>query len=155
MFGRLTALLNLKRVRKDQALVMLQRKKREVEEAEVKLLEAAAAVKKSALEIPAKEDAAYDVVMRKTVGMEAIDAVKGKILEIAQEHAVLVNAEERAAHVLARARKELEEATQTYRLREREEAKYIELTDSVKKQIKAEAEYKEEIEIEDTLVMRH
>jgi len=119
------------------------------------LKEATEMVRQSAMTIPAREDAVYNEIMRHTVGMNAIDVVKGKILDIAMEHLELVNAEERATHVLVKANKELEEATSVYQISIKNEEKYIELTDNEKKQVAAAVEYREGLEVEDMIVMRY
>lgn len=154
MKNPLTILLRVKELREEQAFRTLTARRRLLAEAEAELAQAEAIVAASAATLRAREDAIYEEILRKVVDLNAVEDTKGKVLLLEKEHGLLLDARERAAHVVRRRKDELAAAVKHHRQCQKNKDKYIIITDEISHVLLAEATLKEETEVEDTFSTR-
>ena len=149
MSGELATLLRVKRLKEDRALQEAKAKREAALCAAEEADRARKIVEDSAATLPSREDAIYREILGKVVKLDAIEITKGRVVRLEKEHGKLVDAQDRAVHVQAKAEAEREEAIQLHRGAVRTRDKYVLLTDREREDIAAAAEYREEMEVED------
>jgi hypothetical protein len=154
MIGQLKVLLRVKQLKEEQAFRAMTAKRQEVSEALAAVEAAKVRVRESAATLPAREEAIYREILRRVVDLPTIDNTKGKVLALETEHAKLVDARERAAHVHARLEKELEDAVRAYRQCVKNRDKYVVLSEQLGAELQAQIDYREESETEDIFSTR-
>ena len=149
MIKQMRILLRVKELKQDQAFRAMQVKRGRVEAAREATRRAREIVAESARTYRAREDAIFDAVMGRVIDREAIDGTHAAVVQLEKDHTALKDAVERAIHVEHRLEKELEEAVALYRAAVKVRDKYLFLTDDMQQKADAEADGKEEEEIED------
>lgn len=149
MIGQLKTLLKVKSLKEDQALREANAKREAVRKAAEATERARASVRESERTLRDREDAIYNRILGKVVGLDAIDETKGRVIQLEKDHGALVDVQERAIHVEARTQTELEAAKEQHRKAVRDRDKYILLTEDAAKVLAAQDLYKEESEIEE------
>jgi hypothetical protein len=149
MIGQMNTLLRLKTMKEEQALRTLQAKRRQVADGEAAVATANARVAESAATLPTREDAIYAGILGRVVNLGDLDDTRGAVVDLEKGHARLADAAERAAHVLHRLNGELDTAVGTHRAAVRVRDKYTILRDDLREQADAEANAREEGEIEE------
>ena len=150
MMPQIKTLLRLKEMKHDKALREMQGKRAELEDARLARQEAKAKFEESLATYARREDAIYAQVIGKVIDMDAVDAAHGRVVQLDKAHARLNDALERALHVEARLEQELQEATDAFHAALRVRDKFALLERDVRETEEAVAEYKEEVEVEDT-----
>ncbi len=149
MIAQFKIIGEVKKLREDKALRVLDAARKEIEKAIVR----AEALEKEAAEsektLPAREQAIYDEVLNKIVEMSAIDETKNKVLRLLEEHQALLDKRDRAQDHVRRCEAKVEEARAELRKRQAEVEKIETLTDDLAHQAEIEAVAAEEAEIED------
>jgi hypothetical protein len=154
MIGQLKVLLRIKQLKQEQAFRAMNVKRQQVGEALAAIETAQARERESAATLPVREDAIYSEIMHHVIDVPVIDETKARVVALEKEHARLVDAVERAVHVHARLEKELQDAVKIYRKTVKDGDKYLILTDEVGAAIGAQAERREEAEVEDIVNRR-
>ena len=154
MIKQMTTLLRVKQLKEEQAFRAVNAKRAQVAAAKTELEAARRLVAESAATLPMRENAIWAEIMLKVIDLGDVDTVKGRVVALEREHEKLVNAAERAAHVLARLETELSEAVEAHRQAMKNRDKYVELTDQMKTEHAALVEFKEEAEVEDLFSTR-
>lgn len=149
MIGQMQVLLRLKTMKEEQALRALQAKRRQVAEGEAAEARARAVVAASAATLAAREDAIYDTILGRVVDLAGLDDTRGAMVQLEKGHARLTDAVERAAHTLHRLKGELDGVAQSHRAATRVRDKYTLLRDDLRDAAWAEAEAREENEVEE------
>jgi len=154
MIGQLSVLLRVKQLKEEQAFRAMNAKRQQVAEALAAVEAARSRMQESAATLPAREDAIYDEILQRVVGLTAIDEVKARVVALEKEHTKLVDAYERAAHIHAKLAEELQAAVQAYRKTVKDRDKYVILTDQLRAEHEAQLAQREETEIEDIFSTR-
>lgn len=149
MIRQMRTLLRVKELKHDQALRAMQVKRQQVEAARAATARASAAVDESAATYAAREDAIYADILGQIIDQGDVDETHGRVVQLEKDHAALVDALERAKHVEARLQGELDAATAAYFQALKIRDKFSLITDDMQQTADAEAEQKEEVEIED------
>ncbi len=149
MMAQVRTLLRVKELKLEQAERAMMAKRQEVEEARGRTREAEAAVAESVRTYAAREDAIYQPILGEVIDLGDVDETNGKVVQLGKDHATLEDALERARHVEARLEEELQAATGRYNLALRSRDKFTLITDELAQAAMAEAEQREEVEIED------
>lgn len=149
MIGQMKTLLRVKDLKQEQAFRELQKKRAQVAAAEAARAEAEAEVAESARTFASREDAIFGTILGKVVDLGAIDETHGRVGELRSGHTRLEDGRERALHVEARVRSEMEAAGATYRAAVKVRDKYTVITDDLVSAHTAAVDYREEVEIED------
>ncbi len=154
MIAQITVLLRVKQLKEEQAFRTMNAKRQQVAEAKAVVDAARIRMEKSAATLPAREDAIYEEILRRVVGLTAIDEAKARVVTLEKEHARLVDAHERAVHIHAKLDQELQAAVQAYRKTLKDRDKYVILTDELRAEHNAQLSQREETEIEDIFSTR-
>ncbi|MBR0988364.1 type III secretion system stalk subunit SctO [Bradyrhizobium liaoningense] len=154
MIEQLKLLLRLKELKQDRALRAVNTKRIEASAALTELGRAQSHVSDSERTLPEREDAIYEPIIGRVIGHDEIEETKGRLWQLESQHARLVDASERAVHVHARLERQLKDAVAAHRQSMKERDKYSMLTDTVRDQVRSEATYRDEIEIEDMFSSR-
>ncbi len=154
MIKQMNTLLRVKQLKEQQAFRLVNTKRAQVAEATRELEAARERVAESAATLPAREAAIWAEIMRRIIDLGEIEMTKGRVLALEREHGKLVDAVERAAHVLARLENELKEAVAAHRLTIKNRDKYVILTDEMKAEAAAAVDHREESEVEDLFSTR-
>jgi hypothetical protein len=154
MIGQMTVLLRLKTIKEEQALRVLRAKRRQVAEGEAALEQARQAVDASARTLDAREDAIYESILGQVVDLGALDDTRGAALALAQAHSRLADASNRAAYNLERLTGECAAAAERHRAATRVRDKYAILRDDLGARADAEAQAREENEVEELFCRR-
>jgi hypothetical protein len=154
MIGQLSVLLRVKQLKEEQAFRAMNAKRQQVAEALAAVDAARIRMDYSASTLPAREDAIYDEILQRVVGLTAIDEAKARVVALEKEHAKLVDAHERAAHIHAKLVEELQVVVQAYRKTVKDRDKYVILTDELRAEHNAQLSQREETEIEDIFSTR-
>lgn len=149
MIRAITALHRIKLNKREQALKTLQLKRQQKREAEANLLRAREAVIESKRTLPARIDAVYEPVYGTICDQGDLDDLRGQVVQLEAEHQLLVDAEARAAHIDQRLAGEVAQAIEAYAQADRIQEKYAVLKADMLAEIAAEAEAKEDAEVED------
>jgi hypothetical protein len=154
MIGQLKVLLRIKELKEEQAFRVVHVKRREVADAASAIEIARENMRENVATLPSREDAIYLGIIGRVVGYDKIEEAKNEMVVLEREHAKLVDAVERAAHVHARLEKELTGAVEAHRKTTRDRDKYLVLIDEVGSEFRAQAAHREEAEIEDIFSTR-
>jgi hypothetical protein len=149
MIGQLKVLLRVKQLKEEQAFRAVRAKRQQLAEAERKTAEARRIEDESRRSLPAREDAIYREIFGQVIDLGVLDDTRGKVLELEREHGKLVDGVERATHVEARVKTELETETQRHRKSLKERDKYVILHEEVRQELVVVADAREEGEVED------
>lgn len=149
MITQFRMLGKVKKLREDKALRALQKARTVLREAEERLAMLEVEVAQSAASLPARERALFVPVLGQTVGMPDIDVVKGKVLELHQQHHELEDRRDRARDHVKRCEQALEAARKDLRIRQQDVEKIGTVTDELVSARDADLLAREEIEIED------
>lgn len=149
MIGQMKALLRIKELKQERALSAMRAKQAQLEQARIETQEALEIAEEFRETMPEKENAIYDTVMRRVVNLDGIDDVRAKIVELQNEYNALKDDWDRALQIEKRIEGELTEAVNAYRAAVKQRDKYITITETMQAEADAEADRKEEIEIED------
>jgi phage I-like protein len=154
MIGQISVLLRVKQLKEEQAFRAMNTKRQQVAEAAAAVEAARIRKDDSAATLPAREDAIYEEILQRVVGLTAIEEAKARVVVLEKEHAKLVDAYERAVHVHAKLAEELQVAVQAYRKTVKDRDKYVILTDELRAEHDAQLAQREEVEIEDIFSTR-
>ncbi|PDT90823.1 hypothetical protein CO669_07560 [Bradyrhizobium sp. Y36] len=154
MIEQLKLLLRLKELKEDRALRAVNTKRIEVSSALAELDRAKGHVSESKRTLPEREDAIYEPIIGRIIDHDEIEETKGRLWQLENQHARLVDASDRAAHVHARLERQLKDAVIVHRQSMKERDKYSILTGTIGDELRGEATYREEIEIEDVFSSR-
>lgn len=154
MKNPLSVLLRVKELREDQAFRAVMIKRRLLVEAVAEEARAQAEVDASSATLRAREDAIYAEILRKIVDLGAVETTKGKVLLLEKQHGLLLDARDRAAHVVRRRGVELEAAVKHHRQCQKNRDKYVIITDEINLAAAELVVFKEEAEVEDTFSTR-
>ena len=154
MIAQISVLLRVKQLKEEQAFRVMNAKRQQVAEALAAVDAARIRREESAATLPAREDAIYDEILRRVVGLTAIDDAKARVVVLEKEHAKLIDAHERAAHIHAKLVQELQVAVQAYRKTVKDRDKYMILTDELRAAHDAQLSQREEAEVEDIFSTR-
>lgn len=149
MIGQMKTLLRVKDLKQDQAFRELQRARGQVAEAERARAEAQETVDVSASTLLSREDAVFATVIGRVVDLGEIDMVHGDVARIQKGHRELEDDRDRALHVEARLRTQMEACGQIYQAAVKVRDKYGMITQELVSVRLAEMEAREEIEVED------
>lgn len=149
MIGAITALHRIKSMKRDNALKALQIKRAQKREAEAALERARRSVEDSRNALPGRIDAVYAPVFGTVLDQGDLDDLRGRVLQIEAEHQQLVDSESRAAHIDHRLAGEVASAVAAYAEADKVLEKYTILRTDMLATIVAEAEAKEDAEVED------
>ncbi|MGV8938764.1 MAG: type III secretion system stalk subunit SctO [Allorhizobium sp.] len=149
MILQIKTLLRVKRLKQDQALRTLQQRRRALEEAGSAVRAAEAAVDESLASLPAREDAIFAEMLGRSVKLDEVDKTKARILVLHVEHQLLVDEQQRAVHVEARALRERDEAVIAYRDATKVSDKYTMITEDLVTLQNQAAEAREDGEVEE------
>ncbi|MCL3883307.1 YscO family type III secretion system apparatus protein [Marivita sp. GX14005] len=151
MISQVATLGRVKRLREDKALRAVQATRREVARAGDRLEAARAAVAESATTLPAREAAIYAEIMRRVVGMGAIDDAKERVQALMEAHRRLEDRATRARDHLKRCEAALEVARADHAARRAETEKIDMVADDLAQARAAEVLHAEEAEIEESV----
>ncbi len=149
MIPKLRRLLKIKDMKEQEALRLLQAKRRALSAVERELEQAVADCAESARTYPEREEAVYDQIMRRVVDQGEIDDMKGDLVKLEQAHQEFVDAVTRMRHVVERTRNEVEAAKRSHATTIRVRDKYIHLVATAVAEKTAEDDAREENEIEE------
>lgn len=149
MMAQVRTLLRVKELKLEQAERAMIAKRQELEEARTRTREAEAAVAEGLRTYAEREDAIYRPIIGEVIDLGDVDDTNGKVVQLGKDHTALEDALERARHVEARLEEELRAATERYNLALRSRDKFSLITDDLAQAARAEAEQREEVEIED------
>lgn len=149
MMGQLKVLLRVKTLKEEQALRELQAKRRQVLEGQDAVARAERSVRDSAATLEAREDAVYDGVIGRVIGLDGLDGARAAVVAIEQDHTRLTDAKERATHVLARLDRELDASAALHRAAAKVRDKYGLLLEDARERHDAAASAAEEGEVEE------
>lgn len=149
MIGQMKALLRIKELKQEQALKAMRAAKAQLERAREATQRAFEAAEAFRVTIPAREQAAYDKVLRRIVNLDGLDDVRAEIVGIEKEHTALRDEWDRARQIEARRQEERDAAGAAYRAAVRNRDKYITITETMQTEAEEEAALREETEIED------
>ena len=149
MMTKIKMLLRVKQLKEEQAFRALNLKRQQVAQGRADVERTQAAIRDSAASLPAREAAIWAEVMGRVIALTRIDDVKARVKRLEDEHQRLVDAGERARHVLARLEKELAAAAAVHREAVKTRDKYVVLRDEVVAEWRALQDFKEEAEVED------
>lgn len=136
-------------MREQEALRLVQAKRRALSEAEAERDRAIDVRDESARTYPEREQAVYDTVMGRVVAQDAVEDMKAGLVRLAESHQEFVDEVTRMEHVAARFRRELAEAREAHAAAVRAKEKYVFLHAHVRDIMLAEAEAREEGEVEE------
>ena len=154
MIGKVKTLLRVKQLKEDQAFRALTAKQAQVRQGEEDVARANQAIAESKASLPAREAAIWTRVIGRVVELADVDEVKADVKALEDAHGRLVDAGERAAHVLARLKTELAACVEAHRQATRNKDKYVVLRDEMVAEWQAEVDAKEENEVEDLFATR-
>lgn len=154
MIEQLKLLLRLKELKEDRALRAVSTKRIEVSAALAELDRAKGHVRDSERTLPEREDAIYEPIIGRVIDHDKIEETKGLLWQLENQHAKLVDASERAVHVHARLDRQLKDAVAAHRQSMKERDKYSLLTGTIGDEVRGQAAYRDEIEIEDMFSSR-
>lgn len=154
MMNQLAVLLRVKELKEEKAFRAVSAKRREVTEALSAIEAAREKERANAATLPAREEAIYRGILGRVVDFDTIDETKNQMQQLDREHAKLVDIVERAVHVHARLEKELAAAVTAHRKTVKDRDKYLTLTDEMRSELRAQAAYREETEIEEMFGLR-
>ncbi|WAJ30520.1 type III secretion system stalk subunit SctO [Antarcticirhabdus aurantiaca] len=142
-------LVRVKELKQDQAFRALQAKRSQHAAAVAATARARAAVVESAATYGAREDAIYAEVLGRVVGLDGVDDVHARVKQLERDHQILKDGVERCIHVEARLAGEVEAALATYQGAVKIRDKFVLITDELVSVAAAEADAKEENEVEE------
>jgi hypothetical protein len=154
MMDQLKVLRRIKDLREQQALRLVNAKRRETMAAEAVLSDARKTVSQSAATLPTREDAIYRPILRQVVGFDDVEEAKANVQALQTSHSKLIDNAERAEHVRKRVQKQLDEAIAAHRKAIAEQDKYTILADEVTSEWRSRMDHQAELEIEDLLISR-
>jgi hypothetical protein len=149
VIGQMKVLLRVKQLKLDQAFRAMQAKRQQLAKAQEATARAKAAVAESARTYAAREDAIYAGILGRVVDLDGVDDTHALVVELQKDHQALKDGVERAIHVEARVQGELDAAVAAYQAATRMRDKFSTITDELVAAAASEADYKEEIEVED------
>ncbi len=149
MIRKIARLLKIKDMREQEALRLVQVKRRALREAEAELDRAVEIRDESVRSYPEREQAVYDTVMGRIVAQDAVEDMKAGLVRLAETHQEVVDEVTRMEHVVARFRRELSDAREAHAAAVRAKEKYVFLHGHVRDLMLAEAEAREEGEVEE------
>jgi hypothetical protein len=149
MIRQMKVLLRIKELKEERALRAMQAKRQQFVAAQQQRIGAEAAVAESAATMPGRETAIYAEILGEVVDQGEIDRIKGRIVQLEKEHNALKDVAERCRHVEHRLEGELEALTLAFRFAQKKRDKFRIVTDELVEADAAEAEHKEEVEVED------
>lgn len=149
MIKQMKVLLRVKELKQEQAFRAMQAKRVQVAQARAAAERAGDAVAESRRTYGAREDAIYAEILGTVVDSGEIDALHGRVLQLEKDHQGLKDQVERAIHVEARLEGELEVVVAGYKAAVKVRDKYTVITDDMTLTAATEAEYREEMEVED------
>jgi hypothetical protein len=149
VIGQMKVLLRVKQLKLDQAFRAMQAKRQQLAKAQEATARATAAVAESARTYEAREDAIYAGILGRVVDLDGVDDTHALVVELQKDHQALKDGVERAIHVEARVQGELDAAVAAYQAATRMRDKFSTITDELVAAAASEADYKEEIEVED------
>lgn len=149
MIGQMKTLLRVKELKESQAFRTVQLKRRQVEEGKATVEQASDVVQDSKRSYASREDAIYGEILGQVVALDALDDTRGKVVSLEQSHARLVDALDRATHVLDRLDKELDAAKDAHKAASKQKDKYGIITEDMRRKAASEADRKLEGEVEE------
>ena len=149
MIRKIARLLKIKEMREQEALRLVQIKRRALSEAEAERDRAVEIRDDGKRTYPEREQAVYDTVMGRVVAQDAVEDMKAGLVRLAETQQELEDEVTRMEHVVARFRRELAEAREAHAAATRAKEKYVFLLGHVREIVLAEAEAREEGEVEE------
>ncbi len=149
MIPQFKMLTTVKKLREDKALRALQTARSALRKAEEKAERLRIEAEESTRTLPIRETEIYDRIMRKVVGLGAVDEAKERMLLMLEEHQNLLDRRDRAFEYVKRCEQKVEEARKELRKRQADVEKIETITNDLIETAEAEAIAKEEAEIED------
>ncbi|MFP7674938.1 YscO family type III secretion system apparatus protein [Marivita sp. S0852] len=151
MIAQVATLGRVKRLREEKALRAVQAARREVARAGERLEAARAAVAESAATLPAREAAIYAEIMRRVVGMGAIDDAKDRVQALMEAHRRLEDRATRARDHVKRCEAALDTARADHAARRAETEKIDIVAGELAQERSAAVAQAEEAEIEESV----
>ncbi len=149
MIKKIKRLLRVKELKEEEALRLVQAKRRELLAAETALSDAIDTRDASAKTYDARETLIYNEIMGLVIGQLKIDDTKAQVLALARQHQELVDDVTRMEHVVDGRKAELAKAVENHASSMKIRDKYIFLKDKMVSEALAEGEAREESEIEE------
>ena len=149
MIKKIKRLLRVKELKEEEALRIVQTKRRALTEAEAALLEAISIRDQSAKTYDVRESRIYDQIIGHVVGQSKIDDTKALVLSLAKQHQELIDDVTRMEHVVDGRRNDLALAVDDHAKALKIKDKYVFLKDKMVSEALAESEAKEESEVEE------
>ncbi|KAB0676848.1 type III secretion system stalk subunit SctO [Aureimonas leprariae] len=149
MIGQMQTLLRVKHLKQEQSFRELQKKRQANEAAMAETRAAEAEVAASLATLASREDAIFGALLGRTVKLDDLEDAKGRALDLLKTHGILEDERDRARHVEARTRTELDAAGERYRAATKVRDKYGILTDDLVRVRDEEVAYREEAEVEE------
>jgi hypothetical protein len=149
LIRKIARLLKIKEMREQETLRLMQIKRRALVEAEAERAEAVRIRDEGERTYPDREQAVYDTVMGRVVEQDAVEDMKAALVRLAESRQELRDEVTRMDHVVARFRRELQDAREAHAAAVRAKEKYVFLYGHVRDIALAEAEAREESEIEE------
>jgi hypothetical protein len=149
LIRKIARLLKIKEMREQDALRLVQLKRRALTEAEAERDEAVRIRDESERTYPEREQAVYDTVMGRVVAQDAVEDMKAALVRLAESRQELEDEVTRMNHVVERFRRELQEARALHAAAVRAKEKYVFLHGHVRDLMLAETEAREEGEVEE------
>ena len=149
MIAQFQIIGQVKKLREDKALRELDAARKALEKAQARTEALTAEVEESARTLPAREQAIYDVILTKIVGMSDVDDAKAQVQRLLEDHQKLIDKRDRAREHVVRCEKLVTEARAELVKRQGEVEKIETLTYDLIQEAAAEAVAAEEAEIED------
>lgn len=154
MMEQLKVLRRIKDLKEEQALRVVNARRREAIEAEAALSAARNAVNRSETTLPIRENAIFQPIIGHVVSFGDVEQTKADAQALQTDHSRLIDVAERAQHIQKRLQKQLHEAIAAHRKTLADQHKYTILTEDVTARWRSQLDYREEIEIEDLLISR-
>jgi small-conductance mechanosensitive channel len=149
MIPQFRVLTKVKKLREERAERALEAARATLRKAVERAEALSAEAEESTRTLGDRERALYDTILKKVVGMGAVDDVKDQVLALMNEHQALLDRRDRAWEHVARCEAKVAEARVELRRRQADVEKIVTITDELVAADLAEKTQKEEIEIED------
>lgn len=149
MIAQFKVIGSVKKLREEKAMRALEAARTALEKAVKRAEELAAEVAESERTLPEREIAVYEKVLKKIVGMGALDDAKDQVLKLLSEHQKLIDRLDRAQEHVIRCQDKLKEARIELRKRQADVEKIETITAELVREAEEEQIAKEEGEIED------
>ncbi len=149
MIDKFKILCRVKKLREDSLFRALQLKRRELKKAVLAVEKLTIDVQNSDETLPARINDVYNTIMLQVVDVDDIDETKTKVINLQEDHQRIVDRLERAIQIKIRLEKEMEEASTTYHVAQRNREKFDRIRTDLESEAAIAFEQKEESEIEE------